>query len=429
MSNQKLAVKKGTDSTDESKPQEVAEQGHVELFGREFRIVQNGLDPDEVVDYLQNASDTSNATFKHLEQFSAIQAVAKTMEESVAQAKRLAETAREQAEDEAQQEKARVIEDAKRQAAENVRRVTKTYLTSLDTVYSALLEAIKDAFEKTKETATKTLAEMEENAQDEVVAQLEQSIPDTKQPEEGASGSEAGDSEVITVEGKEETQFQRDDGPDLAGLYKSWENLRESERLLEATIRDNSASVEGEKPADTKAATQSEVENDPQGEVEQEPARQADDIQGDEEQEPSAVTTGSESDEEEYPGAETAGDESGEKGSDLYRGNVTLVLPKGVPVSWRLDLKQRILETPGAQILSESYTYEDEDGDKLMLSLSEPLALPDILRELPGVIRVTDPSNAGAHKRKGFKWLSGNHQQQQILVIELGGNAIRQLLR
>ena len=199
MRNGEPAVEESTDSADESKLQEVAEQGYVELFGKEFHIVQNGLDPEEVVDYLQNASGSSDAAFKQLEQFSAIQVIAKTMEESVAQAKRLAENARAQAEAEAQHEKARIIEDAKRQAAETVGRVTKICLTSLDTVHSALLEAIKDAFEKTKETATKTLAETEENAQAKVVAQLGQSIPDIKQPEEGAPGSEAGDSEVTVI--------------------------------------------------------------------------------------------------------------------------------------------------------------------------------------------------------------------------------------
>jgi len=70
------------------------------------------------------------------------------------------------------------------------------------------------------------------------------------------------------------------------------------------------------------------------------------------------------------------------------------------------------------QILWESYSCED--GNNLKLSLSEPLALPDMLREMPDVVRVTDQSSNGANKRKGLNWLSGKQQQQQTLVIELG---------
>ena len=105
MSKSKPDVAKETNSTNESESQEVAERSHVELFGREFRIVEKGLDPEEVIDYLENATGASDAAFKQLEQFSAIQAVAKTIDESVAQAKRLAEHARAQAEAEAQQAK------------------------------------------------------------------------------------------------------------------------------------------------------------------------------------------------------------------------------------------------------------------------------------------------------------------------------------
>jgi len=426
MINGKLADKEKTDSIDELKPQEVAEQDHVELFGREFRIVQNGLDPEEVADYIRNASSSTDAIFKQLEQFSAIQAVAKTMDESVTQVKRLAENARAQAEAEIRQEKAQIMEDAKLHAAEVVERVTNICRTSLDTIHSAVLEDIRDAFERTRETAARIITEMEENAQAEVVARLGQSSTDIKQPEEGVSVPEASDSEDITAVEKEETQVQMDSSPDLTGLYESWEKLRESEKLLEATIRDNSVSTEGEEPADIRAVSQSETENDlqveagnsPQGEAEQELANQGDDTKADEEQELSAITAGPESDKEKHTHARAADGEPDEKGSALYSGDVTLVLPEGVPTSWSLHLRQRILETPGVQILWESYSCED--GNNLKLSLSEPLALPDMLREMPDVVRVTDQSSNGANKRKGLNWLSGKQQQQQTLVIELG---------
>ena len=183
MTKSKPDIAKETNSRNEAEPQEVAERSHVELFGREFRIVENGLDPQEVADYLENATGASDAAFKQLEQFSAIQAVAKTIDESVAQAKRLAEHARAQAEAEAQQGKAQAIEDARRQAAEIIEQVKKTCRTSINATHSVILEAIKDSFGKAKETTSSVLAKMEEDVQAEVAAYLSRSRPDVQQSE------------------------------------------------------------------------------------------------------------------------------------------------------------------------------------------------------------------------------------------------------
>ena len=107
----------------------------------------------------------------------------------------------------------------------------------------------------------------------------------------------------------------------------------------------------------------------------------------------------------------------------MYSGNVTVVFPERARASWMLLLRQRIVETPGVQILGESYA--DKDGARVKLSLSEPLALPQVLQGLPDVRRVTDAGNNGGAKSKGLRWLYANNPQQQTLVVELGGSALR----
>jgi len=431
MNNPNPAAQTEHDPGDGPDQQEVVEQGHIELLGRQFRIVSNGIDPREVAEYVRSAAGSSDAAFKQLEQFSAIQAIARTMEESVIQAKRLAENARAQAEAEAQQEKAQAVEEARQQAAETIERVTKTCRTSIDTVHSTLLEAIKDAFEKTREMTDRILAEMEENARAEVAAQLDQSSPATKPPEEESSEKEPGNSEAAAPEGNQAPPLPADDAPDLAGLYETWAKLQESESLLEATILGGAANPQGnghdkaetDSAKDTEKPADAETTASPQAEVEQEPPAQPDEPPDAGEQAPSAIEAGPESEDKKKSDNEPTADEPSESGPRLYDGNVTLVLPQRVQASWMLDLRQRILDAPGAQILWESYA--DEEGAKLKLSLSEPLALSEMLRELPGVRDITDQNESASPKRKGLKWLSGNHQRSQVLAIQLGGSALR----
>ena len=69
----------------EESPKE-ARRKYVKLLGREFSIVEDGLDPKEVLAFLEASAGSSEAAFKHLEQFSAFQSVARTMEESIREA-------------------------------------------------------------------------------------------------------------------------------------------------------------------------------------------------------------------------------------------------------------------------------------------------------------------------------------------------------
>ena len=124
----------------------------MQIMGKEFRTIDRGLDPDEVIEFLKTAIGSSEESFKRLEQFSTLQAAAKTMDESIVQARRLAESAKRQAESEAQQEKERTLEEAREQAQEIVDQAKNSCAILIDDVRSVLTDAIHNAFEKAKET-------------------------------------------------------------------------------------------------------------------------------------------------------------------------------------------------------------------------------------------------------------------------------------
>ena len=130
----------------------------MEIMGKEFRTINNGLDPDEVIEFLKAATGSSEDAFQRLERFSALQEAAKAMDESISQAKKIAEYAKKQAESEAQQERDRVLGEAKEQAQGMVEQVKNSCALLIDDVRSVMADTIYTAFEKAKETIDNSLA-------------------------------------------------------------------------------------------------------------------------------------------------------------------------------------------------------------------------------------------------------------------------------
>jgi len=175
-----------TDSQGESKSLGVKESSYMELLNREFRTVEKGLDPDEVIEFLKTLTGSSEDAFDRLEQFSALQAAAKTMEESISQARRLSESARKQAEAEAQQKKTQAAEEAGQQAMLLISRAKESCISSINSTHDILLAAIQEALEKAKGTVSSNLAkigEAIEKAAEEHLGKWQASVTEsTEQP-------------------------------------------------------------------------------------------------------------------------------------------------------------------------------------------------------------------------------------------------------
>ena len=123
---------------------------HRELLGRRFRIVENGLDPDEVTEYLMKEFGSSETTFQHLEQFSALEEATKTIDDAIKQAKELAEHAKIRAKAEVAHQRAQAIEEAKMQAAEIIEQARTGCASLIDSTSDILIKTLDGVLEKAK---------------------------------------------------------------------------------------------------------------------------------------------------------------------------------------------------------------------------------------------------------------------------------------
>jgi hypothetical protein len=380
--------------TDESSKE--VRRKHIELLGREFRIVKDGLDPKEVMEFLEASAGSSEDAFKHLEQFSAFQAVARTMEESISQAKQLAEQAKAKAKAEVDRERAKATAEIQQQSSAILDETTRSCTASVEGIHNVILDAItrteeiqQEAFKKTREMIAVNMAEIQQNIQAIVDGQYDKAEPDV----ESTAYTPDMPTEPDTIVFNEVEDEETEDEPvfDLANLQESLmslelslSNLNESKHSLEPTLE-----------------TQVNVlERD-----------EEEDIEEDEEGHP----TDTESPPENH-------DDSSEDTSRQYSGEVTVQIVGGAEESWMQELRKRMFDLPGARIRAESGV--DEKTTMVSLSLDEPVKLFPILMSLPRVSRVI-PGQLNSEK-EGMKlrlWpRSQKNSTQNTVTVELHNN-------
>ena len=176
-----------------------------ELLGRRFRIVENGLDPDEVTEYLMKEIGSSETTFQHLEQFSALEEATKTIDDAIKQAKELAEHAQTQAKAEVAQQRAQAIEEAKMQAAEIVEQARKGCTSLIDSTSDILIKTLDGVLEKAKSQISANLPRIRENFE--------------KAVETGHSHTDAGSTQsTVEPSGSQATSDNTDDAENAAAV-------------------------------------------------------------------------------------------------------------------------------------------------------------------------------------------------------------------
>jgi len=199
----------------------------MEMMGKEFRSIDNGLDPDEVIEFLETAIGPSEESFKRLQQFSALQVVIKAMDESIAQTRRLADSAKKQVEAEAQQEKERILEEAKELTKEMVDQTKNNCDVLIDDVRNILKGAINRAFEKAKETVAISLAGLENDIH-QVGVSNHNKILVNRQQSNGEPSAKPIDTVAIATLDEIEDELEEELDPDLKDLQRSLEVLESS---------------------------------------------------------------------------------------------------------------------------------------------------------------------------------------------------------
>ncbi len=343
------------------------EHVYVGSLGREFRIVENGLDPEEVMEFLQETTGSSDDVFQRLEQFSALQMAARTMEESITQARRLAEFAKKQAETEARQKKAQATEEAERQATVIIDQTRESCISFVDSTRVALLEAIKEALGQARDMVSHNLTQISEEVEEAAKSHLARWETEVEQSTEQPVRStfEVADSrpddEVAEEEGPEEA------APDLVNLYGGSTGLHKSEHLCDDV-----------QAVDSESGKRAELNKDTES--------------------------------EETGNTAVVGRMDGklvEAADGLYSGSVRVIIPRGVKETWMQQFQDRISQMPGVRIQGES--ERDKERIEVTLSLEKPIELLPLLQELPNVRKVMEAWNSGGPPEKG-----GSGQVHQV---------------
>ena len=123
-----------------------------ELLGREFRTVKNGLDPDEVMAFLETVAGSSEAALKRIELALSSQRLFQTIERMVEETRQISEHIKEEVKQEAEAEKAKTVEEAHHKAEEMVKQAKKSWSTAIEGANSVLLEAQRRAEEMIDQT-------------------------------------------------------------------------------------------------------------------------------------------------------------------------------------------------------------------------------------------------------------------------------------
>jgi hypothetical protein len=311
----------------------------VELFGQEFQTVQKGLDPDEVVEFLKVVTGSSEDAFRRLEQFSALQTATKTVEESISQARRLADYAKKQAESEARQKKTQVVKEAGQQAVLMIDGVKENCISSIDSAHTALLTAIQEALENARGAVSTKLTQLSETIQEAAKERLEKWQTDADKNPSGKLQTDIGLEEAV---------------PDLISLHGGLAGLAKGDNL----------------PA--KVPEVGSVDDGPSGTED-----------GSKSKEDKALVV-----------PDLVNSDVVEATEGLYSGTVSVIIPRGVRDTWMHQFRSHLSRAPGIQIQGE--TERDKERIEVVLSLEKPTELVSLLQDLPNVRKVMEAWNTGS---------------------------------
>ncbi|HEY41794.1 MAG TPA: hypothetical protein G4O18_08060 [Dehalococcoidia bacterium] len=362
----------------------------MEIMGKEFRTIDNGLDPNEVIEFLKTAVGSSEDSFKQLEQFSALQAATRAMDESITQARQLADSAKKQAQEEAQRERERTLREARERAQEMVDQAKNNCTFLIDDVRTVLTDAISRAFEKAKEIVNINLEDLDNSVHQVGVSHHDQIRGNRQQADNEPSAvptdtAEDTAPEEVVEEAAEEQEEEAD--ADLVNLERSLSNLENSLTSLHAS--------------------RGMVEDTPEGQSSEEPEQDVEDSE-----EPSEAKVEDSTSEEDS--SESADEDS------QYSGEVLVAIPGGADEAWMRELRKQAFQLPGARIKAESGV--DDNTTVITLSLKEPTALRSVLEKLPKVEKVFEGQADGESTEKGpMKLLQkiSKKSKHPMFIVEL----------
>jgi len=353
--------------------QSTAERQVKELLGKEFGVVKNGLNPDEVAAFLEAVAGSSEAGLKRLEHFISVERLSdQIMEAMKDESRRTAGNIKERVRQEAEAEKAQIIEEARRTAADVIDQATRIAEEIIDQTKKSCLAStarttaiLLEATSRTGEVGQLAFAEFNKVVDTTVVA-MRQDIQKVVDRLYGELNSE-----LARFPNKLSTSSVR--SVDTSSPAREQETVPAEGHIPELARAEGSErtrdSALGSQPADA------EIED---------------------RKEPVSAKAGSVAPKDSV--------------SELYSGEVILIIPLEFGQSWLQQLMNRLHDLSGLRTLVVGGT--DAGRTSINLWLDEPIALTSILHEMPNVERVVDEQQA--EQSPGYSaWMSGNRWLQK----------------
>jgi hypothetical protein len=338
-----------------------------EFINREFRTVKNGLDPDQVIHFMESVLGSTEAALKRMEHLAALQKSTQDMELMITEARLLSERIKAQSEMDGRTEKEKIIAEGRRQAAEAVEKgerqslelieqTRKTCTASIEGVRAYLTQArqkMELLLERTEKSCGETLNNTSALVQDVIGKAREMEQQAFQKARERAEADLAALKKDIGASVEETRGGLSSLGDQFAGLRPE-ETAPPVVAHPEVAPRAVTAAVEAGTPAAALVEATAELV-----------LEKAEASAG---KEPSPVIRNT--------------------APNLCSGRAILFIPKEAGPDWIKDLRQRLLGVPGLNIRMELGNLTG--GETMIIDSSELVDLSSILLGMPGVADVEE---------------------------------------
>jgi len=391
-----------------------------QLLGKRFHIVKNGLDAAEVTAFLEEVTGSTDTALERLKRYTSLQRLSETICSMAEDTRRTAEQIKEQARREAEEEKARLIKESQQQVKQIIDETKTRCVACVESTNSIIMEATKRA----QETLGLLLGEVKDDLcnindvthynSNPAGERVNEELP-TPQHEVSGIPPSAESQDMTQRQQSPETQQQHlitaepeaDKDHTLQPDEVNFET--ELEETIDNVLRPTEVNLETEleKTIDN-ALRPAEVNLETELEEIKDHKLRLNEMNFEKENEPSTAEIRANT----------------QDNYNLYTGKLTLLILGEADRLWMSELRQRLDNISGINVLMEAGS--DTGETIITLSLVKPVALTPVLLGMPYVEKVIEDGHKTNNLSKstpGFiGYNSGEKLPETTLMVLIGKN-------
>jgi len=401
-----------------------------QLLGKQFHIAKNGLDPAEVTAFLEEVTGSTDTALERLKRYSSLQRLSETVCSMAEDTRKTAEQIKEQARREAEEEKAQLIKESQQEVKQIIDETKTRCVACVESTNSILMEATKRA----QETLDLLLGEVKDDLCNITDVTYYNSNPaDERVNEELPTPQHEVSGIPPNAESQDMTQRQQSPETQQRHLITA-----EPETTKDHTLQPNEVNFETEleetidnalKSAEVNFETELEETIDnalKSAEVNLEKVLEE---TKDHKLRPNEMNFEKEN-EDKPSNAEIRANTQAKDNYNLYTGKLTLLILGEADRLWMSELRQRLDNISGINVLMEAGS--DAGEIIITLSLVKPVALTPVLLDMPYVEKVIEDDHKTNKLSKGLPgfigYNSGEELPETTLMVLIGKNGNSKLV-